>query len=206
MNDSQLADLLDGLNQSSMYMAGVDEAGRGPLAGPVVAAAVILDPENPIEGLADSKKLSAKKRAALELSIKEKSICWALGRAEIDEIEELNILHASMLAMKRAVELLDIIPEMVLIDGNRCPDVKVKSHAIIKGDQRVEAISAASILAKESRDREMIQLDEEFPGYGFSVHKGYPTRAHIQALEDIGVSSVHRRSYGPVRRILELNT
>ena len=202
MNDSQLTDLLDSLNQSSMHMAGVDEAGRGPLAGPVVAAAVILDPENPIEGLADSKKLSAKKRAALELSIKEKSICWALGRAEIDEIEELNILHASMLAMKRAVESLDVIPEMVLIDGNRCPDVKVKSHAIIKGDQRVEAISAASILAKESRDREMIQLDEEFPGYGFSVHKGYPTKAHIQALEDIGVSSVHRRSYGPVRRIL----
>lgn len=202
MNDNQLTDLLDSLNQSGMHMAGVDEAGRGPLAGPVVAAAIILDPENPVEGLADSKKLSAKKRAVLELSIKEKSICWALGRAEIDEIEELNILHASMLAMKRAVESLDIIPEMVLIDGNRCPDVKVKSHAIIKGDQRVEAISAASILAKESRDREMIQLDEEFPGYGFSVHKGYPTRAHIQALEDIGVSSVHRRSYGPVKRIL----
>ncbi len=202
MNDNQLADLLDTLNQSGIHMAGVDEAGRGPLAGPVVAAAVILDPENPVEGLADSKKLSAKKRAVLELSIKEKSICWALGRAEIDEIEELNILHASMLAMKRAVESLDIIPEMVLIDGNRCPDIKMKSHAIIKGDQRVEAISAASILAKESRDREMIQLDEEFPGYGFSVHKGYPTRAHIQALEDIGVSSVHRRSYGPVKRIL----
>ena len=202
MNDNQLADLLDTLNQSGIHMAGVDEAGRGPLAGPVVAAAVILDPENPVEGLADSKKLSAKKRAVLELSIKEKSICWALGRAEIDEIEELNILHASMLAMKRAVESLGIIPEMVLIDGNRCPDIKMKSHAIIKGDQRVEAISAASILAKESRDREMIQLDEEFPGYGFSVHKGYPTRAHIQALEDIGVSLVHRRSYGPVKRIL----
>jgi len=177
MNDSQLADLLDTLNQSSMHMAGVDEAGRGPLAGPVVTAAVILDPESPIEGLADSKKLSAKKRAELEIVIKEKSLCWALGRAEIDEIDEL-------------------------IDGNRCPDIKMQSCAIVKGDQRVEAISAASILAKESRDREMIQLDEEFPGYGFSVHKGYPTRAHIQALAEIGVSSVHRRSYGPVKRML----
>ncbi|MCK5092449.1 MAG: ribonuclease HII [Gammaproteobacteria bacterium] len=203
MNDSQLADLLNTLSQSSMHMAGVDEAGRGPLAGPVVAAAVILDTESPIEGLADSKKLSAKKRAALELLIKERSLSWALGRAEIDEIEELNILHASMLAMKRAVESLDMMPAMVLIDGNRCPDVKMKSRAIIKGDQRVEAISAASILAKESRDREMIQLDEEFPGYGFAVHKGYPTRAHIQALKEIGVSSVHRRSYGPVKRILQ---
>lgn len=202
MNDSQLTDFLDTLNQSSIHIAGVDEAGRGPLAGPVVAAAVILDPGNPIEGLADSKKLSAKKRAALELLIKERSLSWALGRAEIDEIEELNILHASMLAMKRAIESLDMMPGMVLIDGNRCPDIKMQSRAIIKGDQRVEAISAASILAKESRDREMIQLDEEFPGYGFSVHKGYPTKSHIQALEDIGVSSVHRRSYGPVRRIL----
>lgn len=202
MNDSQLADLLNALSKSAMHVAGVDEAGRGPLAGPVVTAAVILDPENPIEGLADSKKLSAKKRANLEVEIKEKSLSWALGRAEIDEIDELNILHATMLAMKRAVESLDLMPGMVLIDGNRCPEVNMKVQAIVKGDQRVEAISAASILAKESRDREMIRLDREYPGYGFSVHKGYPTRAHIQALEDMGVSSVHRRSYGPVKRML----
>lgn len=204
MNDSQLAELINSLEQDKIHMAGVDEAGRGPLAGPVVTAAVILDPSYPIDGLADSKKLTARRRAILEQEIKEHSLSWSLGRAEIDEIDELNILHATMLAMKRAVESLDVVPGVVLIDGNRCPDIDIRSQAVIKGDQRVDAISAASILAKESRDREMIKLDEEFPGYGFAIHKGYPTKAHLLALEEIGVSSVHRKSYGPVKRFIEM--
>jgi ribonuclease HII len=175
---------------------------RGPLAGPVITAAVILDPARPIEGLADSKKLTAKRRAILEQKIKEYSLSWSTGRADIDEIDEINILHATMLAMKRAVESLDVKPGIVLIDGNRCPDIDIRSQAVIKGDQRVDAISAASILAKESRDREMVRLDEEFPGYGFAIHKGYPTKAHILALEEIGVSPIHRKSYAPVKRFL----
>lgn len=202
MDDRKLEELIASLRQEKIHIAGVDEAGRGPLAGPVVTAAVILDPSCPIEGLADSKKLTAKRRAILEQQIKERSLGWSLGRAEIDEIDELNILHATMLAMKRAIEALEIMPGMVLIDGNRCPEINIQSRAIVKGDQRVDAISAASILAKESRDREMIKLDEEYPGYGFAVHKGYPTKMHIKALEEIGVSTVHRKSYAPVKRFL----
>jgi ribonuclease HII len=183
--------------------AGVDEAGRGPLAGDVVAAAVILNPENPVEGLNDSKKLTAKKRQVLELEIKDKAIAWAIGRADVSEIDTLNILHASMLAMKRAVESLDVNPYLVLVDGNRCPEISLPVQAIVKGDQLVAAISAASILAKECRDREMIELDQVYPGYGFSIHKGYPTRMHIQALKENGVTPIHRKSFSPVRKCLE---
>ena len=187
-------------------LAGVDEVGRGPLAGPVVTAAVILSPDDPYLGqYRDSKKVAEKKRLKLYHHIRKHAVAYSVNMASIEEIDQLNILHATMLAMKRAVETLDVIPGMVLIDGNRCPDINMQSCSIVKGDQRVDAISAASILAKESRDREMVLLDEEFPGYGFAVHKGYPTKVHMQALKEIGVSSVHRRSYGPVRRILNLN-
>ena len=204
VDDNQLEAFINSLQQDNVHIAGVDEAGRGPLAGPVVTAAVILDPDRPIEGLADSKKLTAKRRAILEQEIKEKSLSWSLGRAEINEIDELNILHATMLAMKRAIESLDVTPGIALIDGNRCPEINIRSQAVIKGDQRVDAISAASILAKESRDREMIKLDEEYPGYGFAIHKGYPTKAHLLALKEIGVSVIHRKSYAPVKRCMEM--
>jgi len=184
------------------YIAGVDEAGRGPLAGSVVAAAVILPEEHTIEGLTDSKKLSAKQRAKLEIQIKEQALSWAVGEADVAEIDTLNILWASMLAMKRAVENLDTIPQKVLVDGNRCPDISMESEAIIKGDLKVKVISAASIIAKETRDRQMIELDLEFPEYGFAQHKGYPTKQHIEALQLHGVTDVHRKSYRPVRNCL----
>ncbi len=191
-------------NNQKRLIAGVDEVGRGPLAGPVVAAAVILDPENPIEGLADSKTLSAKRRDALNIEIRQKALCWAIARAEVDEIDELNILHASMLAMKRAVELLRIKPEHAKIDGNRCPpNLTCSSEAIVKGDQSEACISAASIIAKVERDREMIELESVYPGYGFASHKGYPTKVHMQALAEHGVTPVHRYSFGPVARLLE---
>ena len=183
-------------------VAGVDEVGRGPLAGPVVTAAVILDPEQPIEGLADSKKLTEKRREQLFEVIKERALAWALGRAEVDEIDELNILQATMLAMQRAVTALDPQPGHALIDGNRCPKLPCSSEAIVKGDSRVPAIAAASILAKVSRDREMVEMDASYPGYGLAGHKGYPTKAHIAALEELGVSPVHRRSFGPVKKLL----
>jgi len=185
--------------KSLQYVAGVDEVGRGPLAGAVVAAAVILDPENPIEGLADSKKLSEKKRDILFDAIKEKALAWATGRAEVEEIDKLNILHASLLAMQRAVEGLPIAPQYVLVDGNRCPELPCKSTAVVKGDDRVAVIAAASIIAKVTRDREMVALEIEYPGYGLAKHKGYPTKAHIAALREIGVSDIHRRSFGPVK-------
>lgn len=184
-------------------MAGVDEAGRGPLAGPVVAAAVILDPGRPIGGLTDSKKLSAAQRQPLEQQIRGEALAWALGRAEVEEIDRLNILQATLLAMQRAVQALSLQPQSVLVDGNHCPDLRVKVQAVVKGDLLVPAISAASILAKQARDREMVELDRLFPAYGFAVHKGYPTRAHLAALDEHGVCSVHRRSYAPVRKRMQ---
>lgn len=191
-------------NHSEHHLiAGVDEVGRGPLAGPVVAAAVILDPANPIAGLADSKALSEKRRAALNLEIRQKALCWAIARAEVDEIDELNILHASMLAMQRAVALLRIQPVHALIDGNRCPKLGCSAEAIVKGDQSEACISAASIIAKVERDHEMVELESVYPGYGFASHKGYPTKVHMQALAEHGVTPVHRYSFGPVARLLE---
>ena len=182
--------------------AGVDEVGRGPLAGPVIAAAVILNPESPIEGLMDSKKLNAEKREKLADEITGKSLSWAIGRAEIDEIDELNILQASLLAMKRAITLLKIRPDHILIDGLYCPDIAYSMEAIVKGDSKIPAISAASIIAKVYRDQEMIKLDNNYPGYGFARHKGYPTKQHLLALERLGICPIHRRSYAPVKRYL----
>ena len=187
---------------SKVIIAGVDEVGRGPLAGPVVAAAVILDPLNPIEGLADSKALTEKKREKLDVIIKEKALAWALGRAEVEEIDAINILQASLLAMQRAIEALAIKPEHVLVDGNRLPVLPCSGEAIIKGDLTVPVISAASIIAKVARDDEMRRMDEVFPGYGLAKHKGYPTKAHISALAELGVTTQHRRSFGPVRKLL----
>ncbi|AEF47065.1 Ribonuclease H [Serratia sp. AS12] len=189
---------------AATLIAGVDEVGRGPLVGAVVTAAVILDPTRPIIGLADSKKLSEKRRLALYDEIVEKALSWSLGRAEPDEIDRLNILHATMLAMQRAVAGLHIAPDMVLIDGNRCPKLPMRSQAVVKGDSRVAEISAASILAKVTRDREMTELDREFPDYGFAQHKGYPTAFHLERLAVLGATEHHRRSFAPVRRALEL--
>ncbi|MEI8675948.1 ribonuclease HII [Pseudoalteromonas sp. Hal040] len=187
------------------YIAGVDEVGRGPLVGDVVTAAVILDPNNPIAGLADSKKLSDKKRQLLAAEIKEKALCYAIGRCSPSEIDELNILHATMLAMSRAVEGLSVKPEFVFIDGNRVPSqLTVPAQAVVKGDSLVEEISAASILAKVARDDEMIELDKRYPDYGFAGHKGYPTKAHFAALEQYGAIAEHRKSFKPVQRILAL--
>ena len=185
-------------------IAGVDEVGRGPLVGAVVTAAVILDPANPIVGLADSKKLTEKRREALYSEIKEKALAWSLGRAEPHEIDELNILHATLLAMQRAVAGLSLTPDMVLIDGNRCPKLPMASQAVVKGDSKVAEISAASILAKVTRDREMVELDRQFPEYGFAKHKGYPTPVHLESLLRLGATSHHRRSFAPVKRALGL--
>ena len=185
-------------------IAGVDEVGRGPLVGAVVTAAVILDPARPIVGLADSKKLSEKKRLALFDEIKEKALAWSLGRAEPHEIDELNILHATMLAMQRAVSGLPITPEFVLIDGNRCPALPMPAQAVVKGDSKVAEISAASILAKVTRDREMAELDAQYPQYGFAKHKGYPTADHLRLLAEHGAIAEHRRSFAPVKRALGL--
>lgn len=183
-------------------IAGVDEVGRGPLAGAVVTAAVILDPDNPVKGLDDSKKLTEKKRAMLSVEIKEKALCYCIARAEHGEIDELNIFHATLLAMKRAVEGLTVSPDKVLVDGKFCPDISLACEAVIKGDSRVAAISAASILAKVSRDNEMIVLEETYPGYGFAKHKGYPTKLHVEALQKLGICPIHRKSYKPVQKIL----
>ncbi|AYL64730.1 MULTISPECIES: ribonuclease HII [Citrobacter freundii complex] len=187
-------------------VAGVDEVGRGPLVGAVVTAAVILDPTRPIIGLNDSKKLSEKRRLALFDEIKEKALSWSVGRAEPHEIDDLNILHATMLAMQRAVAGLHIAPEYVLIDGNRCPALPVPSMAVVKGDSRVAEISAASILAKVTRDAEMAALDTVFPQYGFAQHKGYPTAFHLEKLVQYGATEHHRRSFGPVKRALGLTS
>lgn len=191
--------------QVPALMAGVDEAGRGPLAGPVVAAAVILDDQNPIKGLADSKKLTARQRERLFDEIRAKALCCCIAEATVEEIDELNILHATMLAMKRAVEGLRLKPGLVLVDGNRIPVLKVPAEAIVKGDDKVQAISAASILAKVHRDRLCLQLHEAHPQYGFDGHKGYPTAEHLAALREHGATLVHRRSFAPVRAVLGLD-
>ena len=183
-------------------IAGVDEAGRGPLAGPVIAAAVILDEATPIEGLADSKTLSAKRRQSLALAIRQYALAFAVGRAEVEEIDRINILQASLLAMQRAVAQLPILPHQVLVDGKHCPQLPYHVEAIVQGDKKVPAISAASILAKVARDQEMCELDQLYPGYGFAIHKGYPTRAHREALQRLGVTAIHRRSYAPVQQCL----
>jgi ribonuclease HII len=182
--------------------AGVDEVGIGPLAGPVVASAVLLDPECPVDGLTDSKALTAKQREELADEIKARSLAWAVASASVAEIDELNILRASHLAMQRAVAELDRVPAMVLVDGNKTPALAVPAVAIVQGDRLVPQIGAASILAKVARDAMMLDLADRFPGYGFEKHKGYPTKQHVQALKALGASEVHRRSFAPVRDVL----
>ena len=186
-------------------IAGVDEVGRGPLAGPVVAAAVILDPKKPIDGLCDSKKMSANRRLEMSDKIKSNSLAWSLGRAEAKEIDEINILQASLLARKRAIEVLNIEPDIVLVDGNYTPSVNFKKKAIVRGDSLISEISAASIIAKVERDNEMIALDEIYPGYGFSSHKGYPTKQHIESLKRLGITDIHRITFSPVSKYLLSN-
>ena len=182
--------------------AGVDEAGRGPLAGPVVAAAVILDPVRPIPGLDDSKLLSPQRREALDIEIRARAAGWAIARVDVDVIDAINILEATMLAMREAVARLDPAPRQVLVDGNRCPDLPCPARAVVRGDAGVPAIGAASILAKVARDREMVEMDRRYPGYGFARHKGYGTRAHQEALFRLGPSPIHRRSFAPVKTAL----
>jgi ribonuclease HII len=187
------------------FICGVDEAGRGPLAGAVFAAAVILDPIKPIAGLADSKKLSEKKRDFLAGEIKEKALAWAIASCSAEEIDEINILQASLLAMKRAVESLSLQPDELLVDGLHCPKLSIPIRAIVQGDSKEACISAASILAKTARDAELYILDEQYPQYGFAKHKGYPTPLHMQMLALHGVLPIHRKTYAPVRRLLEVN-
>lgn len=195
---------------STRLICGVDEAGRGPLAGAVYAAAVILNPEAPIQGLADSKKLSEKKRDVLAVEIKQYALAWAIASASVEEIDRINILQASLLAMQRAIEAMiiqfnissDPNTLLVQVDGNKCPKIDLPCEAIVKGDSKVQAISAASILAKTTRDAELYKLDKQYPMYGFAQHKGYPTAAHMALLQQHGVSPVHRRSYAPVRNLL----
>lgn len=187
----------------AILIAGLDEAGRGPLAGPVFAAAVILDPARSIVGLADSKKLSAARREQLAVEIRSKALAWALGRAGVAEIDRLNILQAALLAMQRAVAALPIAPAQALVDGNRCPPLACPCRAIVKGDATVPAISAASILAKVARDAELCELHDRYPHYGFAQHKGYPTAAHLDALRRFGPCPEHRRSFAPVTAVLQ---
>ena len=188
------------------FVAGVDEVGRGPLAGPVVAAAVILDPNRPIEGLMDSKKISEKRREVLAVEIKEKAIAWAISRVDVDEIDRINILQASLKAMTIAVSDLKQEPDYVMVDGNRIPsDMNIKAEAVVKGDDRVACISAASIIAKVARDHEMVEMDTVYPGYGLAKHKGYPTKVHIEALQKLGVTEIHRRTFGPVKKVLAIS-
>lgn len=194
----------------NQLICGVDEAGRGPLAGAVYAAAVILNPAHPIVGLADSKKITEKKRDILAIEIKEHALAWAIASSSVEEIDEINILQASLLAMKRAIdtmytqfsEVLGAQALLVQVDGNQCPKISLPCESIIKGDSKVQAISAASILAKTERDAELYELDKLYPMYGFARHKGYPTKVHMELLKQHGVSSVHRRSYAPVRALL----
>lgn len=188
--------------QRPLLTCGVDEAGRGPIAGPVIAAAVILDPNNPIVGITDSKKLSEKKRDALNLEIREKALCWAIAHSSVEEIDELNILHATMLAMKRAVEALHQRPELALIDGNRVPKLAIRAEAIVGGDLQEACIGAASILAKVERDRQMLEWHGLYPQYNFAKHKAYGTAEHLAALKEHGVSPIHRKSFRPVRDLL----
>lgn len=184
------------------YIAGVDEVGRGPLAGAVVSAAVILPANHKLQGLTDSKKLSAKKRELLSQQIKVSAVAWALGRAEPEEIDELNIHHATLLAMRRAVNGLAVCPDKILVDGKFCPNVACEAEAIIKGDLTVDSISAASIIAKVARDQEMSEWHNIYPEYGFAQHAGYPTKQHLMALEQYGITPIHRRSYAPVKKLL----
>ncbi|WP_205297634.1 ribonuclease HII [Pantoea sp. Cy-639] len=184
-------------------VAGVDEVGRGPLCGAVVTAAVILDPRRPILGLNDSKKLTEAKREALFDEICEKALSFCIARAEVEEIDRLNILQATMLAMQRAVEGLHVTPKLALIDGNRCPKLAVPAAPVVKGDSQVPAIAAASILAKVTRDREMSEFERIYPGYGIGGHKGYPTPVHLEALARLGPTPIHRRSFAPVRAAWE---
>ena len=183
-------------------LCGVDEAGRGPLCGPVVAAAVILDPARPIVGLADSKKLSEKRREKLAIEIREKALAWCIAEASVEEIDRLNILHATMLAMQRAVAGLALVPDRVRVDGNRCPRLEVPCEAVVKGDSLVAEISAASILAKTARDAQLLELDKRYPQYGLAGHKGYPTAAHLAALRAHGACDIYRKSFGPVRDVI----
>lgn len=192
---------LDLFSVSGARVCGVDEAGRGPLAGAVVAAAVILHPDRAIPGLADSKKLSARKRERLALEIKQQAWAWAVAEASVEEIDQLNILQASLLAMKRAVMSLSLVPDRVLVDGNQLPDLPYSVQAIIGGDASQPSISAASILAKTSRDAALIELDQRYPDYGFAQHKGYPTPQHLQAIRQYGVLPVHRKSFAPVAKL-----
>lgn len=189
-------------DNESLLIAGVDEAGRGPLAGPVIAAAVILNPARPIEGLADSKKLTEKQRERLFEEIRQHALVWAAARATPTEIDDINILQASLLAMQRAVSKLSIAPQLVLVDGNKAPIFPCEARAIIKGDQTEACISAASIVAKVLRDRIMLMLDKKYPHYGLAKHKGYPTKSHVDALKAHGVSRIHRKSFGPVAELL----
>jgi len=188
--------------QNYRVICGVDEAGRGPLAGSVFAACVILDQDHDIDGLADSKKINAKKRENLAILIKEHAKAWAIASSSVDEIDQLNILQASLLAMKRAVESLSLTPDIVLVDGNHCPQLEYPVRSIIKGDSLIAEISAASILAKTARDAEMLKLHLRFPLYGFDQHKGYPTKKHVAALQAHGVSEVHRRSFSPIKSMI----
>ncbi len=189
-----------------MLICGVDEAGRGPLAGAVYAAAVILNPDQPISGLADSKKLSEKKRDALAIAIKQHALAWAIASSSVEEIDSINILQASLLAMQRAISAMQaqfaVTPDLVQVDGNKCPKIDLPCEAIVQGDSKVQAISAASILAKTARDAELYLLDKQYPMYGFAQHKGYPTAAHMALLQQHGVSAIHRRSYAPVKKLL----
>jgi ribonuclease HII len=190
------------LNYQGDLLAGVDEVGRGPLAGDVVTAAVILDPNNPITGLADSKKLTERRRQQLAIEIREKALFWHIARASIVEIDQYNILQATMMAMVRAVDGLELRPEYVAVDGNRMPDWNYSGETVVKGDAKVPAISAASIIAKVCRDNEMCMFDQQYPGYGFAAHKGYGTKQHIQAIKQLGPSPIHRHSFDPVRSML----
>lgn len=189
----------------NVIICGVDEAGRGPLAGAVYAASVILNPERPIFGLADSKKLSEKKRNSLAIEIKQYALAWAIASSSVEEIDEINILQASLLAMKRAVEMLKIKAELVLVDGNKCPKINLPCEAIVKGDSKVQAISAASILAKTARDANCLDLHQRYPQYNFAKHKGYPTAEHLALLIEHGVSPIHRKTFAPVRKLIALN-
>lgn len=191
------------LGAAGGLICGVDEAGRGPLAGPVFAAAVILDASNPIEGLADSKKLTEKTRDRLAPLIRERSLAWAVASASVEEIDALNILQATLLAMRRAIESLALQPDEVLVDGTHCPRIAFPARAVVKGDSSVAAISAASILAKTARDAEMLRLHAQYPQYGLDRHKGYPTAAHLAALREHGVVEIYRRSFAPVRDLLK---
>ena len=188
---------------STILIAGVDEAGRGPLAGAVYAAAVILDPQRPIEGLADSKTISEKKREQLSVNIKQSALAWAIASASAEEIDNINILQASLLAMKSAIEQLQPAPEKILVDGLYLPDIAIQGEAVIKGDSKHACISAASILAKVARDEELYRLDSIFPDYGFALHKGYPTKLHIEKIQQHGVLPIHRKTFGPVKKLLQ---